>query len=221
MISKKYSGFFLLITTVLFTQCRPDVSIEREQISTGGSADTMSVTSFDVERENTLRPADWQAYESGSEIIVAPSDWVSHLIGMSLIIMPPSDADSSEQLVFSRYSQDSPTLNYDKFAQQLASKSFKTYQIFKGDELKKVELSQNYFYEHTAELSKNKLLYTGYNMAYIGDSLIYNYTIILSKTRLKADKGDIIRDMIGNFQINHKYVISNINPIKRIIYLKK
>lgn len=211
--------FLLLFAMVIFTRCRPDVSIEHGQAEVGTGTDTLAVTSFNIERENTLRPADWKVYEVGREVLVAPSNWKSPVGKSGLVIMPPNSVDNSERLIFHRYSKDSSTLDYDKFAQQLTNKAFESFLLSKDNKLKKIELLHNFFYERTAELEKNGTRYSGYNMTYISDSLVYDYTIILTQARLNAYKGDLIKNMVGNLQLNHKYVLDNSNPVKKIVYI--
>lgn len=216
-----YRVTLLLVAAAIFAQCRPDVSIEHEQAAEGMGTDSLAITSFNVERENKLRPADWKVYETGREVIAAPSNWTAHLKGIDLIIMPPSSADSSERLVFNRYQKNSSTIDYDHFAQQLASKAFGTFRVAKDDTLKKIELAKHFFYERTGSLTKQGIAYKGYHMVYVNDSLVYQFDITLTKARLSLYQGELINDIVSNLQINHQYVVRNSNPIKEIIYIKR
>lgn len=210
----------IISTATAFTQCRPNVSIEHEQATSKVGVDTLIITASNIDRDNSLRPTDWKAYNDGRETLIAPSSWISHIDGIKLIISPQKSVDSSEHLIFTRYRKDSSTLNDDKIAQQLVDKAFNAFPTLENDKLKKVQLTENFFYERTADLLKQGDRYKGYCMIYVSDSLVYDYTVTLTQARLKAYEGDLIKDMVGNLQINLKYVMRDSNPVKKIIYLK-
>lgn len=225
MLRSHHSSLLLLIAALL-TQCRPDVSIEHDLPENGICRDTVDVTSFSTSREISPDLKKWKVYEAGREIITVPPDWRAHLEGQGtqgqdLIIAPPSSADGSGQLVFTRLAKDSSTLDYDKFVQQLANNAFLGFTIQKGDTLKKINLKRDFCYERNVGLLKKGVEYKGYFLAYVNDNCIYKYTIFLPQHESKAYKGDLLRNIIANLQINREYILGNNDPIKNVIYINQ
>nr|GFC87051.1 hypothetical protein [Tanacetum cinerariifolium] len=140
---------------LLLTHCQSNISIEHEQTK----PNNLDVTSFNIERDTSLRPTDWKVYKAGREVIIAPSDWTSYTDDSGLNIISPNMVDSSERIVFNRYAKEDQALNYDKVARQLAEKAFDRFAVYHNVELKKVELSQYFFYERTAKLKKSNINY--------------------------------------------------------------
>ena len=216
-------GLVLLLSCFL-VQCRPDVSIE--QNTTEQAADTATVTSFNIERQNDHPAlANWQVIEAGQEIICVPPGWKAHLAddatgGQDLVILPPSNPDSTERVTFTRIDKDSPKMNYNSFARQQAEAGFEGFTVQKGDSLTQLIFQRDFAYERSVHLATNGAAYRGYCMVYVNDRFLYIYRIILAEARLKAYQGDLIKDIIGNLQVNKQYLISNDNPAKKMVFIR-
>ena len=186
--------------------------------------DTATVTSFDIERDNSPELANWAVFESGREVICVPPNWKAHLInqndGQELVLLPPNSLDSIERVTFSSIIKDSPSLDYPAFAQKLAQSAFPNFRVVEGDTLKKLVFQKDFAIERNVGLLAHGKTYKGYCLTYVSDRKIYQFRIILDKERLKEYRGDLFRDIIGNLQIDKKYVVDNDNPLKQVINLR-
>jgi hypothetical protein len=184
--------------------------------------DTVEVTSFNMEREDSPALAKWTVFEAGKEIICVPPAWTSHLEddGQELVLLPPNSPDSVERVTFTRLAKDSASLDYPAFAHQLVLKTFPKFQVVEGDTLKKLVFQHDFGIERNVGLQAKERSYKGYCLVYVNDCCLYQFRIILAKNRLKEYQGDLFRDIIGNLQINQKYFFGNDNPLKQIVYLR-
>ncbi|MCR5890267.1 hypothetical protein LRS06_21305 [Hymenobacter sp. J193] len=203
----------------LAMQCRPDVSVE-QQGGAQAAADTVDVTSFNIERENNSPElANWAVFEVGQEIICTPPGWKAHQTDDELILLPPTRTDSTERVTFARFNKDSPSLDYNSFARQMAKTAFDDFTIQKGDTLNQLIFQRDFGYERNTGLLLAGTTYKGYCMVYVNDRFVYKYRIILAENRLKNYRGDLFQDIIGNLQVNKQYLVGNDNPIKQIIHV--
>lgn len=184
------------------------------------NANAAEVTSFPVKRRrNTL--ANWKMFEVNHEVIITPPGWTAQLSAPNLTLVPPDNTDKNERLIFTRLTKDSPDFDYDKLGQNLANLAFKDFVMAHGDTLKKVEFQKDFCYERNSALSKNGVDYTGYFLVYINDSSIYEFNIVLASKRINSYRGSLMKDIIGNIQINNKYISSEENPLKNVVYIKE
>jgi len=222
MLKYFISQILLLLTLIaFFSQCHSDVKLEHSQEVESKTNDNVEVSSFSIERENSPALANWRVFEDENEIIAVPDGWIHRVKDQSLIIAPLNSLYGNEKLVFERIAKDNPDFDYEKVGQRLAELAFKDFTIANGDTIKKIKFRQNFCFERNVSLSKNGENYTGYFLAYINDSTIYKYNLVLSSKRLNDYKGSLIKDIVGNLQINKQYLISNKNPLIRIVYTRK
>jgi len=217
-----YLQLALLCLALSLTQCHLDVSTEQQQTASQKTADSVEVTSFNIERENSPALADWIAFEAGKERICTPPGWKSYVTSQQeLVVIPPDSKDSIEQVYFTRFDRDIKPSNDDTIALNLAKTSFNNFSAQKTDTLKKLTFEKNFGYERNTALFINGLTYKGYCIVYVDDSLVYKFRIILSDNRLRSYKGNLFSDIIGNIQINKHYIMDNNNPLKSINYIKQ
>ncbi|GAB2467345.1 hypothetical protein GCM10011375_31650 [Hymenobacter qilianensis] len=186
--------------------------------------DTATVTSFNIERDNSLELANWSVFESGREVICVPPNWKAHLVnqdsGQELVLLPPNSLDSIERVTFSRLIKDNSSLDYPALAQELAKSAFPNFRVVEGDTLKKLVMQKAFAIERNVGLFAHGKTYKGYCLVYVNDSKLYQFRILFGKDRLKDYRGDLFRDIIGNLQIDKKYLVDNDNPLKQVINLR-
>ena len=211
----------LQLAIILLNGCHAEVKVENGKDIKEGEDGSAEVTSFPIEREENASLANWEVFKDGNEIITTPPGWSHYVKDQNLTISPPNSLENNERLVFSRIAKDNPSLDYEKVGQRLAELTFRDFTVSQGDTIKKIKFQKDFCFERNVALSKNGANYTGYFLAYINDSTIYQYDIILSSKSLNDYKGSLIKDIIGNLQINKKYIISNENPLISILYTRK
>ncbi|RSK38438.1 hypothetical protein [Hymenobacter perfusus] len=204
------------------TQCGPTVSEEKVQGINRLPGDTLEVTSFNIERKESPALANWSVFESGQEIICVPPAWASHLEddGQELVLLPPDTPDSTERVTFTRWAKDSPTLDYPSLAYKLVKTAFPGFQQAKVDTVTKLIFQHDFGIERSVGLRAKGRKYNGFCLAYVDDSNVYQFRIILEKNRLSAYKGNLMSDIIGNLQINKQYFMGNANPLKQAVNLR-
>ncbi|MBT2557364.1 hypothetical protein J7E24_06175 [Hymenobacter sp. ISL-91] len=211
-------AFFLLMFTIL-TQCRPDVRLE-QPVQTQTASDTLDITAFNVEHEiKSPELADWVVFEIGQEIICAPYGWKAQPREHELALLPPNSRDSIERITFARIQKDIDSLDYNAFARGISKKAFDGFAVQGADTLKQLIFQHDFAYERNIEFTYNAMAYKGYCIVYVDDRFIYKYQIALSNDRLNKCKGDLFKDIIGNLQINKKYIMRNENPLKQLIFI--
>lgn len=213
----------LLLFTIaaICTQCRPNISDEQLKAAAQMPIDTITVTSFNIERENSPELDNRLAFEAGRETVRVPPGWKAHLedSGQELVILPPNSPDSTERVTFSRTAKDSDSLDYTALAQKLAKNTFPDFRVVEADTLQKLVFLQDFAIERYVGLSTGGKTYKGYCLVAVNDSNIYQFRIILGKDRLKKYSGNLIRDIIGNLGIDNKYFFDNDHPLKQVIIL--
>ncbi|RYE12812.1 MAG: hypothetical protein EOP45_22250 [Sphingobacteriaceae bacterium] len=208
---------------ICFTQCQIDITQE-QQTTTRPTANTVQVTSFNIEREgSSLELSDWAVFESGPDIVCAPPNWQAHTENnkTELVILPANAKDSTERIKFTRLAKDNPKLNYNSLARTLLEQDFNDFITQKGDTLKQILFKHGFGYERTIGLLAHGTAYQGYALVYVNDQFMYKYQIILSKKRLDSYQGKLFSDIIGNLQVNKQYLFENNNPIEKILFLRK
>lgn len=210
-----------LVLVFMCTQCGPSVSEKQLQAAAQLPVDTVEVASFNIERENSRALANWAVFEAGREVICVPPGWTSHLenVGQELVLLPPNSADSTERVTFTRLAKDSPTLDYPALAHRLVTSAFPGFRLAAGDTVKKLVFQHDFAIERNVGLRAKGRSYEGYCLVYVNDSSVYQFRVILENNRLKAYKGDLLSDIIGNLQINKNYFFGKGNPLKQLIYL--
>ncbi|MCC2546760.1 hypothetical protein LJY25_09925 [Hymenobacter sp. BT175] len=208
-----------LILIVTCTYCGPTISEEERQAAEQLHDDTIDVTSFDIERENSPALAKWTAVEAGREIICTPPGWTPHREDGTLVILAPDNADSTERISFTRFEKDTPSLDYPALAQQLINAPFPGFQLAEGDTVKKLMFQHDFAVERDVSLRAKGRDFHAYCLVYVNDRNLYHFRIILAKSRLKAYQGDLIDDIVGNLQIDRKHLMRNDNPLQQVIYL--
>lgn len=211
----------LLCSLFSLTQCHLDVSTEQQQ-EASQAVDNVEVTSFNIERDTSPGLTNWMHFDVGQEIICVPSGWKSHVVARKeapeLVLVPPDSMDTNEHITFSRWANDLPSVNNNVFAQKLVTAAFRDFRI-SGDTLKKLVFKQDFGVERNVNLFRQGKAYKGYCLVYVNDSCTYRFRIILANNRLKNYQGNLLGDIIGNLQIDHKYFLRNDNPLKQVFYL--
>lgn len=212
--------FSLIAVTCI--QCRPNISSEQLRAVAEQPVDTVTVTSFNFQRDNSPELSNWMHFDVGQEIICVPSGWKSHVIARKeapeLVLVPPNNIDTIEHITFSRWANDLPSSDDNVFARKLVTGAFPDFRVT-SDTLKKLIFKQDFGIERNANLFAQGKAYKGYCLVYVNDSYTYRFRIILANNRIKDYQGNIFADIIGNLQINHKYFFRNDNPLKQVIYL--
>lgn len=207
------------------TCCRPKVSTEQLQAAAELSTDSLEVTSFNITRKDSPDLADWAVFESGRDIICVPPAWTSHVEedGQELVLLPPNSLDSTERVTFTRLAKDGASLDYPTFARELVTAAFPGFRSA-GDTVNKLVFQRDWGIERYVSLSTKGKEYRGYCLAYVNDSCVYQFRIVLNRNRLKAYRkehhGELLKDIIGNLQIDRKYLMGNDNPLKQVISLR-
>ncbi|TGE20973.1 hypothetical protein [Hymenobacter metallicola] len=210
-----------LILIVMCTNCGPTSSEEQRQAAEQLHDDTVEVTSFDIKYENSPALAKWEVWEAGREIICTPPGWKSHLEddGATLVLLLADNTDSPERITFTRLEKDTSSLDYPALAQQLINAPFPGFQLAEGDTVKKLMFQHDFAVERDVNLRATGRAFHAYGLVYVNDRNLYHFRIILDKRRLKAYQGDLIDDIVGNLQIDRKYLMRNDNPLQQVIYL--
>jgi hypothetical protein len=142
--------------------------------------------------------------------------------GQKLVLRPPHTPDSTERVSFTRLAKDSASLDYSVFTRQLVATSFPGFRAA-GDTVHKLVFQHDFGIERYVNLSAKGRAYRGYCLAYVNDSCVYQFRIVLAKDRLSAyrkeQQGELLKDIIGNLQINRKYFMGNDNPLKQVVFL--
>ncbi|MGI4735890.1 MAG: hypothetical protein ACRYG7_12010 [Janthinobacterium lividum] len=209
---------FLLATC---TQCGPTVSQEQVQATAQMPVDTVEITSAHFERENSPALANWAVFEAGREIISLPSGWNGHLEdnGNELVLLPPDTPDSTERVTLTRVTKGNPAMGYLALARRQATAAFARFGAVESDTLKQLVFPQDFAVERTVNFRAQGRAFRGYCLVYVDDKNLYQFRIILAKSRLQAYSGSLFSDIIGNLQIDHHYFVEHLNQLKQIIYL--
>ncbi|SDX94030.1 hypothetical protein [Hymenobacter psychrophilus] len=220
---KKLNGWarraFFLLMFIILTQCRSDARWE-QPVQTQIASDTLDVTAFNIEHETSSPElADWVLFEIGQEIICAPYGWKAKPRKHELALLPPSSTDSIERITFTRIYKNIDSLDYNAFARGISEKAFDGFAVQGADTLKKLVFQHDFAYERNVEFIYNTIAYKGYCIVYVDDRFVYKYQITLSNDRLNKYNGDLFKDIIGNLQINKKYIMRNENPLKQLIFV--
>jgi hypothetical protein len=224
LVKTLYRILALLSLALLCTYCRPTDRTDQLQAAAGRPTDSLQVTSFDIEREDSPELANWAIFESGREVIGVPPAWTSHLEdnGQLLVLLPPNSADSTECVTFARLAKDSASLDYSAFARRLVTMAFPRFRAA-GDTLHKLIFQRDFGIERYVSLRAKGKDYRGYCLAYVNDSCVYQFRIVLDRNRLKTyreeHRGELLNDIIGNLQIDRKYFMGNDNPLKQVVFL--
>jgi hypothetical protein len=216
-----YRRAFFLLGAVGLVQCQQHTA-DQEVLFRQANApiDTIAVTSYSMERENHSALAEWKVFEDGEELIALPPDWRSTVQGHTLVLTPGQNQGGHEVLTFARYDREGASQQEsEKLGQQAARSAFSPFAV-RGDSLKELVFRHGFAYERNADLSKESAEYRGYCLLYANDSTFYKYTLVLSKQRLQAYEGNLIRDIVGNLKIDQQYVFRTENPLQQIILLK-
>lgn len=215
--SRSWNLFLWLFICNSLIACHAEIENEHSEGVDRNAAEVIAFPS--MKKHATLE--NWKVFEVNREIIATPSDWTGQLVSSTFTITPPNNVDTKEGLKFTRLAKDSPDLNYEDFGNKLANLAFKGFSVFRGDTIKKLEFRKNFGYERNVGLFKNGTNYRGYFLVYIDELSVYEYEIVLSSKRLKDYKGSLIKDIIGNLQINNQYLVSDENPLKQVLYIKQ
>ena len=183
--------------------------------------DTIEVTSYSFERENSAALADWKGFQDGAEFVALPPDWRETVQGHTLVMTPGQNQGGYEVLTFARFAREGDSrVESERLGEQAARTAFSPFAA-QGDTLKELVFARGFGYERNANLSKDGTEYRGYCLFYANDSTFYKYTLILSKQRLHAYDGNLIRDIVGNLKIGNQYVFRTANPVQKIIVLNQ
>ena len=224
LVRLSYRVFTLFLLVLFCSCCQPTVSNDQLQAAARLATDSLKVTSFNIEREDSQELANWAVFESGREVIGVPPAWTSHLEdnGQELVLLPPNSLDSTECVTFTRLAKDSASLDYSVFARRLVATSFPGFRA-EGDTLHKLVFQRDFGIERFVSLRAKGKDYRGYCLAYVNDSCVYQFRIVLDRNRLKAyreeHQGELLKDIIGNLQIDRKYFMGNDNPLKQVVFL--
>ncbi|MBU6120662.1 hypothetical protein [Hymenobacter siberiensis] len=214
--------FLLPLIVALCTQCRLNISDERLEAASKTLGDTISVDSFNFQRDSDSTLKGWTGIQDNGEFIPLPPGWEVRVADRKLyqeaVASPPNSADSIECVTFARWENDAPSSHNYAFARQLANNAFSPFHVT-SDTLKKLVFQHDFGVERIAGFLAQKKAYKGYCLAYVNDSCTYRFCIILSEDRLKNYQGKLVADIVGNIQINHKDFLMNDNPLKQIIRL--
>ncbi|MBF9237665.1 hypothetical protein I2I05_09685 [Hymenobacter sp. BT683] len=210
---------FFLVGTLGLIHCQPNAEQNARFSQASTLTDTIEVTSYSFERENSAALADWKGFQDGDEFIALPPDWRDTVQGQTLVIAPGKNQGGYEVLTFARFDREGDNrAESERLGQQAARSAFSPFAV-RGDTLKELVFERGFGYERNADLAKQGTDYQGYCLLYANDSTFYKYTLILSKQRLRAYDGNLISDIVGNLKIGNKYVFRTENPVQKIIVL--
>ena len=224
LVKTSYRVLPLLSLVLLCSYCRPTDRTEQLQAAAGRSIDSLQVTSFDIKREDSPELANWAIFESGREVICVPPAWTSQVEdkGQRLVLLPPDSADSTECVTFTRLAKDSASLDYSAFARRLVTTAFPHFRAT-SDTLHKLIFQRDFGVERYVSLRAKGKNYRGYCLAYVSDSCVYQFRVVLDSNRLKTyreeHRGELLKDIIGNLQIDKQYFMGNDNPLKQVVFL--
>jgi len=214
--------FLLLLVVALCTQCRPNINNEQLEAASKTPGDTISVDSFNFQRESDSTLKNWTGIQDNGEFIPLPPGWKVNVADRKLyqeaVASPPNSTDSIEHVTFSCWENDDPSSDNYAFARQLANTAFYSFHVT-SDTLKKLVFQHDFGVERIVGFLAQKKAYKGYCLVYVNDSCTYRFRITLSEDRLKKYQGKLVADIVGNIQINHKYFLRNDNPLKQVIRL--
>ncbi len=220
-VSGLYKLVLLVVVALLLTQCQQGNNQETVYKKPDMPIDTIAVTSFSYERENSAALKDWQIFQDGNEVITLPPDWKSAVKDQALILTPTNNYGHNEGLTFKRFDREGhANQEDDMLAQKTARAAFSNFTIQGGDSLKKLVFQRDFAYERNAVVSKNGNNYKAYCLVYVDDSTFYKYNLVLSEQRVSSYKDNLLSDIIGNLKINNNYFLRTDNPLKEIINIK-
>ncbi|MGI4863385.1 MAG: hypothetical protein ACRYFZ_05630 [Janthinobacterium lividum] len=155
-------------------------------------------------------------------MVCVPPGWTFHLApdSIELVLLPPDGPDSTERVTFTRWAKDGPSRDYLAVAQQLATSAFFGFGPAEADTLNQLVFPHDFAVERNVGLRAQGQAYRAYCLVYVDDQNVYQLRIILAQARLQAYRGDLLRDIIGNLQIDRKYFVEHANQLKQIIHLR-
>ncbi len=219
--NRKTKLFFVKILAIagFCTSCSCESSFQRQVQSDGSehSSDTLQITASHIERdENALK--NWTRYELGQESIALPQGWSVKKYHDALVFTSPTDSVSEMRVFFERFARPDSISDTDPRARFLASSILEGYSVQDSGLLRKLEFERGYLYfRDSIRLSRSRQTLHAQLILLVEDSLIRKYEIVLADDVVKAYQGDFFADVLGNLRINGTLVMSDSNPIKKII----